>query len=112
MVCTRLIDLNQYDIFISFIEIIDNVFEGDIVLTPNNKVDQSTTGDVDGPLSNSDLNSSPLSFKRNAQRSRLGIWKTKRVPYEFASDMRKYFIQISSTKPALVFGQFDEHQVF
>ncbi|XP_031568759.1 MAM and LDL-receptor class A domain-containing protein 2-like [Actinia tenebrosa] len=50
------------------------LFEADIVLTDHDHVDTRNTGDVDGPSGNI--------VKRNAARSRQGLWQTRVVPYE------------------------------
>jgi hypothetical protein len=57
------------------------MYEGDIVLSDYDDVDTRNQGDVDGPLTN------PV--KRNAQRSRQGLWVTKTVPYKIHDDLRE-----------------------
>ncbi|KAK3752707.1 hypothetical protein QZH41_006612 [Actinostola sp. cb2023] len=56
-------------------KVIPGVYEGDIIVTSRDNVDQRNTGDVDGPLSDSQT-------KRNAQRARERLWKQKIIPYE------------------------------
>ena len=52
-------------------------------MTSHDTVDQRDIGDVDGPLSDSQI-------KRNAQRDRKRLWKQKIIPYEIR--VREYTI--------------------
>ena len=52
----------------------NGLFEGDIDLTDHDRVDMSSFGDIDGPIK--------TNVKRNAQRTRQGLWITRVVPYE------------------------------
>ncbi|XP_001622217.3 zinc metalloproteinase nas-14 isoform X3 [Nematostella vectensis] len=56
-----------------------DLFEGDIVVTDHDDVDQREQGDVDGPLAKK--------YTRNARRSRLTIWKTKVIPFEVVPEL-------------------------
>lgn len=55
----------------------ENLFEGDIILTSHDHVDQRETGDADGPIAE-------VQTKRGASpRSRKSLWMTKVIPYDF-----------------------------
>jgi len=61
-----------------------NIYEGDIDLSPDDNVDLSDAGDVDGE-------NIGVRRKRNAARNRKKLWVTRVVPYEFDSSLPEYF---------------------
>ena len=67
------------------VDVAPNLYEGDIQLTDHDQVDLTDDGDVDAPLGASDM------VKRNAQRVRQYLWKTKRIPYEIDSKLSKLY---------------------
>ncbi|XP_048582923.1 zonadhesin isoform X2 [Nematostella vectensis] len=73
-----------------------HLFEGDIVLTDHDHVDKTERGDVDGPLVKDP--------KRNAQRARQGLWKTKVIPYEISPELADYIPNIMAA-----INEFHQH---
>lgn len=61
------------------------MFEGDIELTDHDHVNTMNTGDVDGPIGNI--------VRRNAARSRQGLWQTRVIPYEIDSAISGKLLQ-------------------
>ena len=57
-----------------------NLFEGDIILSPDDVVDLSNDGDVDG-------SQILLRRKRNAARDRKKLWVTRVIPYVYDSSL-------------------------
>ena len=57
-----------------------NMYEADIQLSPDDIVDLSDAGDVDG-------GQLPVRRKRNAARDRRKLWVTRVVPFEYDSNL-------------------------
>ena len=57
-----------------------NLFEGDIDLSPDDVVDNSDAGDVDGQQIS-------VRRKRNAARNRKKLWVTRVIPYVYDSSL-------------------------
>ena len=57
-----------------------NLYEADIQLSPDDPVDLSDAGDIDGAQL-------PVRRKRNAERDRKKLWVTRVVPYEYHSGL-------------------------
>ena len=83
-----------------------NKYEGDIDLSPDDSVDLSNDGDVDG-LS--------LRKKRNAARDRKKLWVTRVVPYEYDSSLpgkKKESLPSLKSLPIMLFlSRHDAHVI-
>ena len=69
-----------------------NLFEADIKLSPDDVVDLSNDGDIDGAQLN-------VRIKRNAARDRKKLWVTRVIPYVYDSSLPGKTKRIQSKEP-------------